>query len=481
MIEAFWKRPGGAELLAIAAVLGVSILSAPYTVDDAFIVARYAQNLAAGAGYGMNPHVASDGVTGPLWIVPSLLAVQLGLPPIAASKLVGVAGALLAVLVTLAWARRRARGRAACWASALVLACLPDLGTWAVSGLETGAALCSLTLLASTLLSRTPRGLRAVTATLALAWLRPELAPCVTVLWLAWITRAPRAAAPYAALGMLAGVSVLGFRLMAFDHLWPLTASAKPADLAQGAEYALRGTLLTTSVAGAGLAWLGAVRGRREDRWLLAAVSAHVLAVAIAGGDWMPGARLLVPIAGLYALLVGRGWARLTLRRPAWAGLALTVALTLPVLDLALRVPDLRANAVQRRGPARALAERLKARGGVVGLLDVGYLGYASGLEVIDFGGLTDPQIAFLPGGHIDKRIDERLLRARNPGTLVLHSTAPPVLDSQKRLVAFSGYPVERRVAAMPWVQDAFRVADYVRLNPDYGYIVLVREAPANR
>ena len=55
--------------LASAAVLGVGALAWPYTVDDAFIVARYAHNLAAGLGYAMNAHQPSDGVTGPLWLL----------------------------------------------------------------------------------------------------------------------------------------------------------------------------------------------------------------------------------------------------------------------------------------------------------------------------------------------------------------------------------------------------------------------------
>jgi hypothetical protein len=145
---AWIKGPVGAIVLAFAAVVAVSALAAPYTVDDAFIVARYAQNLATGGGYAMNPGIPSDGVTGPLWIAPSFLAVQLGLSPVLASKLTGALCAALAAALTVFWAHRRALGWVASWASACVLGSLPDVGTWAVSGLETGAALLGMALLA---------------------------------------------------------------------------------------------------------------------------------------------------------------------------------------------------------------------------------------------------------------------------------------------------------------------------------------------
>jgi len=476
------KRPDGATLLGLAGVLAVSALAAPYTVDDAFIVARYGQNLANGGGYAMNPGTPSDGVTGPLWIVPSYLAAQLGLPPIAASKLVGALCAALAAMVAVSWARGRALGSVASWAAASVLASLPDVGTWAVSGLETGAALLATTVLARALLgAREPAWLAAVAASTALAWLRPELAACAFVLWLARTLRAPRAALPWLAFAVLGALSIVAFRLAMFGAITPLSAIAKPADLAQGVSYVLRGAILMTSIAGAGLATYGAMRGREVDRWLLAALVAHGVAVALAGGDWMPGARLLVPVAGLYALLAGRGVARLWAIKRAPACIALAFALSVPLLDLAVRVPAQRASAIEREQAAAPLARRLRERGQTVALLDAGYLAYASGMTVVDLGGLTDPHIARLAGGHIAKAIDEAYLRARDPGVILLHTERPARVDDQNRLLSLHGYPVEHRIAAMPWVREGFRVAEQVRLHEGYGYVVLERVSTAKR
>lgn len=183
----------------------------------------------------------------------------------------------------------------------------------------------------------------------------------------------------------------------------------------------------------------------------------------------------MVPVAGLYALLVGRGVARLSLRRPIVAIACVLVAISVPVLDLVVRMPELRATAYQREVPLTRLARSLDALDGPLAVLDVGYFSYASRVEIVDLGGLTDPHIAQLPGGHIDKRIDEDYLKSRDPKLIILHTSREPEVDDQDRLIAFSGYPVEHRVAAMPWVREAFRVRQYAKLNPRYGYVVLER------
>ena len=86
-------------------------------------------------------------------------------------------------------------------------------------------------------------------------------------------------------------------------------------------------------------------------------------------------------------------------------------------------------------------------------MVDVGYLAYQSGVEVIDLGGVTDPQIAQLPGGHLDKAIPVELLQGRDPQALLLHSAHRP-RHPEGRLRSLSGYPVERRVARLPWVRE---------------------------
>ena len=139
-----WQRvwPG---LLGALAVGLVGACAWPYTVDDAYIVARYALRLGSGEGYTWNPGPATDGVTGPAWLVPGLVAAACGYDPVIAAKVAGLCCAAIAAYVCVADQARRARGTQFAWITALLLLCQPSLGGSGSSGLETGAATLALT------------------------------------------------------------------------------------------------------------------------------------------------------------------------------------------------------------------------------------------------------------------------------------------------------------------------------------------------
>jgi hypothetical protein len=460
-------------------VLAVGAAAWPYTVDDAFITARYARHLADGAGYGMNRGQPSDGVTGPLWLLPQIAACALGIDPIAIAKALGLLCAAAAGWAVVTRLRARTLGGAAASIAALLIALSPSLGTWAVAGLETGLAtlLATSAALAATR-ARAPGGLALGASVAGLAWLRPELALASSV-WIAGAAlRDRRAGALAFALGLAGALALLAFRLALFGDALPLPYRAKLGTLGYGLRYTATSVVLATSIAGAALALYGALRGRRGDRVIALALCAHLIALVLAGGDWMPGYRLLVPVLPLYAGLAGVGAARLLARRPAVAALCVAAACALPALDLATRIGALRATAGSR-GRLAPLARALAARAHTVALVDVGYLGYLSGVPVVDLGGLTDPQIARMPGGHLDKRIDGEYLRARDPDVVVLHSAAAPDVGAAGELRAFAGYPVERRVAMLPFVRERFRVRDVIEYAPDYHYVVLARTQPS--
>src|SRR6185312_13278828 len=103
-----------------------------------------------------------------------------------------------------------------------------------------------------------------------------------------------------------------------------------------------------------------------------------------------------------------------------------------------------------------------------VALVDIGYLGYTSGVETTDLAGLTDPGVAPLPGGHLAKHISSAWLESQAPDTLLLHSSVPPSAANDGRLMELSGYPVEMRVARFAWVQREFRVARIFAYGPGY-------------
>jgi len=242
-------------------------------------------------------------------------------------------------------------------------------------------------------------------------------------------------------------------------------------------------SVLLSGVLGLALCAAAARQGRGDDRWLCALVVAQALGVALAGGDWMPGFRLLAPITPLYIVLAATGAQRLfRTRMGAWgAAVALLFACGVPLTDLATRLPALRASGASREHVGRAMADMLRARATRVALVDIGYLGYASGIEVVDLGGITDPEVAHMVGGHLDKHVTSAWLARRAPDALVLHAKQAPRIDDDGGLRGLRAYPVEQRVAGSPWVRTNFSVARIFRYAPGYDYVLLLPRAEARR
>ena len=454
----------------IGVLLGAA-LAWPFTVDDSFIVARYAHHLITGLGYRMNPGDGpSDGVTGPLWLLPAMVDAWLAKPEVSdlwVSKLVGIVCGCLGAMWSLTALARRGRGVVASRWAALVLVLQPSYWTWIGAGLETAAG--SLGLVA-TAVTRHP--VVASAACGLLCWLRPELVPVAVTLSVLrfWGRTSLYALLPAATLAL----AVLLFRYLLFEHVVPLTVVAKPASLRVGLEYCARGVLLTTSGVGClPLFWVWG-RGFRDRCWLASWLLA-LLCVVLSGGDWMPGFRLFAPLLPLYAGLVGVGLERLGRRSSVAACLLGLGSCALPAMDAVTRVPELWDSAVARAAVARPLGAALRARPGPVALVDVGYLGLVSQQPVMDLGGLTAPDIGRLPGAHLDKRIDKHVLAHYNPAQAVLHSQALPRVDATGRLLYFRGYPVEQRFARIANVRRNYRVQQIFRYTDSYYYIWLVR------
>ena len=470
--------------LAALAVLAVGALAWPFTIDDAFITARYAQRLAGGRGLtfiGDDAHAASDGVTSPLWLLPGVVAQGLGVGPIAAQKLLGLALIALAAALVVSRARRRQGGTRAAWIAALLVAAGPTLGVWGVAGLETGAATLALTAVVLGTMARPRVDALLVGACVGLlAWLRPEALPAGVVALIAVGVRGGRRAAVTSTLlaaSLVVGVAV--YRVTLFGHLLPLATQAKPAELSAGLAYVARAALVTTGVAGLALAALAARQGRRGDGFTCAIVATYLASVAVAGGDWMPGFRLVAPCLPILALLASVGASRVLLRSRTRAArlatfAAVALAVLVPLVDLGVQLPDVRAAGRTRAEIARPLALWLAHRARNVALVDVGYLAYAGGFDVVDLGGVTDPEVAQTPGGHLDKTIDPAWLAERAPDAIVLHTSTAPRVSPTGALLSLGGYPVERRVAALPWVRAQFQVARIVEYAPGYVYVVML-------
>jgi hypothetical protein len=469
---------------APGAIALVGLCAWPYTVDDAFIVGRYAARLAGGLGYTFNPGPATDGVTGPAWLLPGLLAACVGADPIVAAKACGLLCSALCAWIALAALRRRAQGTALIAVAGVLLASEPGLGGSGVAGLETGAAALLLTLAATAALQRpAPSTDVAGIAVGALAWLRPELAGAACVLLCAISARSSWAKARRAWIWAAGGaLSVCAFRLQISGRALPLSLYAKAGSIADGAAYSARAVLIGSGGLGLILVGAGAWFGRSRARWLAGVLAAHACCVTLAGGDWMPGFRLYVPVIPIYAQLAAEGavtlWRRGRAAR-ALAALSLLGACAVSLLDLATRIPEWRAAAHSRETVARPLAAKLRACAQRVALVDIGFIGYASGREIVDLGGITDPAVALLPGGHLNKHIDSDWLARRAPDTIILHSITPPSAADDGSLGRLGGYPVEQRLASSAWVRRDFQLVESQRYAPNYYYAVLRRRGAA--
>jgi hypothetical protein len=459
-----------AAATALAAAAPATLLFG-FTVDDALIPARYAANLAAGHGYRFNAGgPVTDGVTplGFAW----LLAPFAGggpLAALAAAKLLGVV-AWIAAASAIGAAIARASDRPLRFAALGLVAVSAPLAAWSGAGLETGLV-TAIAASAVVLGSRDRPVVAALVAGLAAA-LRPEMLPWALVLALspplraggasparAWIARVAVAAAPFAL--------VAGIRAIAFGRAAPLSVLAKPPDASLGASYALACFLLTGPVAL--VAPFAFARLDRFARGLVLATLAHFVAVALAGGDWMPLSRLVVPaLPG--AALAAAHVASVSAGAIAAARLALAMAgevfALVRVGPAAARVMDDRLALVAELRPALAEAH-------AVATVDAGWVGAATAAAVVDLAGVIDPAVAALPGGHTSKRVPAALLDAREVDVLVLLLAEGEELREPWTASRFAR-GTEVWISTLPGVADAFSPVVVSRV-PGLRYVVLRR------
>jgi hypothetical protein len=161
-----------------------------FPLDDAWIHARIARNLAEGYGFAFNPGLMSAASTAPLWTLLLTLPAAAGVPFPWAAYLLGAAAALF-----LAWVVYRIATRAGVdtWAAAVISVTLVSTHPfpWSIgSGMEPALA-AALALVALDVLSS--RGLAPAMCLATVAGLaRPELTLLPTVLLAAALLERPR-------------------------------------------------------------------------------------------------------------------------------------------------------------------------------------------------------------------------------------------------------------------------------------------------
>ncbi len=482
---------------AMGAALGPALYLWGFTVDDALITARYASHLARGLGYRFNAEgPVSDGVT-PLGFayLTSLFAGQgrdSVLQAFFAAKLIGV-GSWLAAAAFIGAAVARVSDKALRFGALLLLVASAPLGAWSAAGMETGLVL-SLAGFAAALPHLGYARPSAALAGLA-AGLRPELLPWAIGTAISSLFAGPSiqrtesdagkaGSAPsfvpsFRSRGAWAiGLSLAPFVLVAllrfalFGRAAPLSVYAKAPDPVLGFRYALACFLLTGPIAILA-PWVWWTKLSRYAQSLVFTVFVHFIAIAAAGGDWMPLSRLAVPVLPTVIIAAAHILSHASLPASA-ARMAIVLSADLFVFarwgpQAAVVMRD-RMELMQELGPSLASAR-------VVAALDIGWAGAVTEATLVDLAGVTDPDIAALPGGHTSKQIPLTLLDTRHVDTLVLLLADGAELKTPWTESRFARAS-EQRIAFMPSIAEEFSPVKTSSL-PRLRYVVLRRQSEA--
>ena len=457
----------GQVLLVMAAGFGwlaVGLLDAwNFTVDDTIIPFRYAENLSAGLGLVFNPGDRVEGFSSPLWTLMLAGFARLGwsrqgsdLALLMAAKL---AGAVLAV-ATIAllggfvmWLGRRRE-----WGSRSELIGLAVLCTvatysfplWSMSGLET--PLCALLVTLGLMLhfiavsrldaGRDARGLLVAGGVVfgVLTWVRPEQPFVWGLAFAVFLAISPKRVR----LALLASIvptlvlyaALEAWRWSYYGQWVPNSVIAKWGGgfltIVLGSKYTLAGLGASIGFVSLGLCGLPALlRGRRDWQFLAVYCGAMILFIASAGGDWMPGYRLFVPvfpmlwvlaIAATLKLLeggVGAGIPRAVIVGMvsvfALAAFASGRSLARAEYPMATGLKGIRWHSSSERIALAHEIGRIVPAGSVLALFEAGYVPYlCPQLKIMDNSGLNDRQIARLPGRHMYKLTADHFL-SRKP------------------------------------------------------------------
>jgi hypothetical protein len=249
---------------------------------------------------------------------------------------------------------------------------------------------------------------------------------------------------------------------------------AKPGELREGMAYAAVASVVTV-VPVLVLAPLALLRTPVALAIVVAALF-HAGALVVAGGDWMPFARLMVPV------IPGLVWAAILACERARPAATAARAIAASALGVALVVgsrgivEDGRGVMADRSALIASARPLLKGASRVAGL-DIGWLGAATEADIVDLAGLTDPEIAALPGGHTSKRVDAAILLSRNPDALLLY--APRGLPGGLSSWGRATYPrvVEARLAADESIAARFEPSAWLPLGTRGAGYVLLRAA----
>ncbi|MBI1797672.1 MAG: hypothetical protein HYR74_11565 [Candidatus Eisenbacteria bacterium] len=328
-MAAFVDRHFRAVFVAtLLALLGLAWINR-FVQDDAFIVFRYAQHLAAGIGPVFNPGERVEGYTCPLFMVLVAAAMHGGMDPVVAAQTIGFMACLGSLLGAFALARRLGCDRAQAWLAVVLLGTNYTFSAYATGGLETqlqtALATLSLVIGAGALTQPRPRAaaLAAFSTFAGLAVLtRLDSALLVTPIALVLLAHARGRSAALAAL-IVPGALLVGAWLVwesrYYGTLLPNTFHAKVgahASWARGLFYLFQFVTsywLEAVLVLALWVWRDGLAGGRPARVLLGTLALWLAYLVAIGGDFMEF-RMLVPALPIGAWFLARAIAALEAR-----------------------------------------------------------------------------------------------------------------------------------------------------------------------
>jgi len=411
----------------------------PYINDDAFISFRYAKNFVAGHGLVFNLGEYVEGYTNFLWVMLSAALIRLAGEThiLLAAKCLGIALSMGTIVIVFAAGRSLYASRVSVLVSSLLLASSMGLAANSVSGLETGLFTFLIALALHTRIVDETRGDGLFTVCMALAALtRPEGFLLFALLLGFHLLRGTPLRRVFKMAAIFAAMTApyLIWKCWYYGSLLPNTYYAKPGTLRDGVGYLNRFFTQDGYLRYGGLPVALIVAGllgrRPRHLWFVAFLSSLVAIVGLAGGDWMLGWRFMAPAMPVICMAMGQvcdhvlTWRRL----PTWMSVLFVVVASCTAWN-ALRQSD--RDIVERchaRGKGQteahlAIAETLRDTGSdadTVAVMDIGMIGYFSGLRVLDITGLTDAHIGRSPGTMLRKEYDSNYVLDKEPKFIVL-------------------------------------------------------------
>ncbi len=470
-----------------------------YTLDDAFIGFRYAQNLAAGRGLVFNEGERVEGYTNFLWIILLAAVPNLSAHVVLAAKVLGILFNVLTLVVCFFLGGTTPSTKAPFYGGALLLigsnAALIASG---VDGLETPL----FTLLMSSAVLAYLKGLRAAAPREQAAWLaaasflfgllvltRPDGALTYALVWLhaAWRFRfRRRQLALFTIPFLLLFAPYFLWRWQYYGAFFPNTFYAKHGGSAMLFSRGAARIRNFLGLQGGGLLAAGAVAlsaalfASSESTVLALAVLSRLLFELWSGGEWSGYFRFLVPTLPFLWILIERllaGGVRVAgLGRRGACLLAGLLALMLAnqmLHFLSLRRQLFEPHRIGFERAHVALGKWLKTNSpfnATIAVGDIGAVSFYSGLRVIDTAGLANTHVARLPGVLYGKA-DPGYVLSQKPQFIVLlvRRCDPKPEDFYAAM--------DKAIAAEAEFKVQYGRVNCWEYNPDYHLLLFARRA----